>query len=277
MNKAHLIDDTSTLDWPGVTPMDQDQAVASEVSDPAAQEWRVRVDLAACYRLIDLFGWSDLIATHISARVPGHEDLFLINPFGMTFDEITATSLIKIDLEGNVVDESPYSVNKAGFTIHSAIHQVRDDAGCVIHLHTLDGMAVSALSEGLLPLNQTAMFATSDLAQHDYEGPALHLEERERLQHDLAGNHMMLLRNHGTLSLGATVSEAFVRMYMLERACSAQVRTLSMGRSLQEVTTDARTKMEGMGTSPTTMSRYGQLAWPAMLRMLDRRMPGYDT
>jgi ribulose-5-phosphate 4-epimerase/fuculose-1-phosphate aldolase len=276
MTNAHAVDDRSALDWPGPGPLNQTQATDAAANDPAAQEWQVRVDLAACYRLVELFGWSDLIGTHISARLPGHEHAFLINSFGMTFDEITATSLIKIDLEGNVIGESPYNVNKAGFVIHSAIHQVRDDANCVIHLHTADSMAVSALSEGLLPLNQTAMLTTGDLAQHDYEGPALYLDERERLQRDLGDKHLMLLRNHGTLAVGASISEAFVRMYMLQRACSAQVRTLSMGRPLHEVSAAARASTEAMGRSPTTLSRYGQLAWPALLRMLDRKMPGYD-
>jgi len=277
MNKTHATGDASALDWPGAGPLNQAQAVGVAADDPAAQEWRVRVDLAACYRLVELFGWSDLVGTHISARVPGHEHVFLINPFGMTFDEITATSLIKIDLEGNVIGESSYyGVNKAGFVIHSAVHQVRDDANCVIHLHTVDSMAVSALSEGLLPLNQTAMLTTGDLALHDYEGPALHLDERERLQRDLGDKHLMLLRNHGTLAVGASVSEAFVRMFMLQRACSAQVRTLSMGRPLHEVSAAARASTEAMGTSATTLSRYGQLAWPALLRKLDREMPGYD-
>ncbi len=235
-------------------------------------EWQIRVDLAACYRLVELFGWSDLIATHISARLPGR-DAFLINPFGMAFDEITASSLITIDLDGNVIGTSACNVNKAGFTIHSAVHQVRHDAGCVMHLHSADGMAVSALEEGLLPLNQTAMLLTGDIALHEYEGPALHLEERERLQRDLGERHLMLLRNHGTLALGATVAEAFVRMHMLERACSAQVRTLGMGRPLHAVLESARLITEAMGVG--AMARYGALAWPALLRRLDRELPGY--
>jgi ribulose-5-phosphate 4-epimerase/fuculose-1-phosphate aldolase len=173
MINAHAADDRSALDWPGPDPLHQTQAVGAAVNDPAAHEWQVGVDLAACYRPVELFGGSDLIGTHISARVPGHEHAFLINSLGMTFDEITATSLIKIDFEGNVISELPNSVNKAAFVIHSAVHQVRDDANCVIHLHTADSIAVSALSEGLLPLNQTAMLKTGDLAQHDYEGPVL--------------------------------------------------------------------------------------------------------
>ncbi|AYC33743.1 class II aldolase/adducin family protein [Pseudomonas cavernae] len=250
--------------------------IASPVRDREALEWQARVDLAACYRLVELFGWSDLIATHISARVPGTTDEFLINPFGMTFDEIRASDLIRIDLDGNQIGNSPYSANKAGFTIHSAVHQVRHDAACVIHLHTTDGVAVSALAEGLLPLSQTAMFLTGDVAYHDYEGPALNLAERERLQRDLGGKHLMILRNHGTLAVGASVAEAFVRMHMLERACAAQVRALSMGRPLNKASDEARATTESMCMTGM-FGRYGQLAWPALLRKLDRQMPGYDT
>ncbi|PZX26137.1 putative aldolase class 2 protein CC_1201 [Cupriavidus phytorum] len=238
-----------------------------------AAERQVRIDLAACYRLVELSGWSDLIATHISARIPGRQE-FLINPFGLAFGEITASSLLKVDLDGNLIGPSAYHVNQAGFTIHSAVHQARHDAGCVIHLHTADGMAVSALAEGLLPLNQTAMFLTGDLAYHDYEGPALHLEERARLQRDLGGHSLMILRNHGTLALGASVSEAFVRMHMLERACAAQVRTLAMGRPLHQALQAARSTTESMGAG-AMFARYGALSWPALLRKLERESPGY--
>lgn len=251
------------------------KSVPSVAADQAALEWKTRVDLAAAYRLVELFGWSDLIATHISARVPGTADEFLINPFGMMFDEITASSLIRIDRDGNQLGESPYSANKAGFTIHSAVHQARHDAGCVIHLHTTSGMAVSALEEGLLPLFQTAMFLTGDLSYHDYEGPALHLEERERLQKDLGNTHQMILRNHGTLTLGGTVAEAFIRMHMLERACAAQVSALGMGRPIHRASDEARVTTEQMCHSGM-LGRFGALAWPALLRKLDRELPGYD-
>src|SRR6185369_2835014 len=177
-------------------------------------EWQTRVELAACYRLIALHGWDDLIATHISARVPGTRD-FLINRLGLTFEEITASNLVRIDLDGNVTDGSDAPINRAGFTIHSAVHQVREDAGCVIHLHTLDGTAVSALEDGLLPLNQIAMLAHGDIAFHEYEGVAFDLAERERLQADLGQSNLMLLRNHGTLAVGRTVGEAYTRMYTL--------------------------------------------------------------
>lgn len=235
-------------------------------------EWAVRVDLAACYRLVSLFGWDDILATHISARIPGREDLFLINPFGLTFEEITASSLLRVDREGQVVDQSAYGANPAGFTIHSAVHEVRHDAGCVIHLHTLDGMAVSATSVGLLPLNQTAMLVSSDTAYHDFEGVALDLGERARIQRDLGKHHYLILRNHGTLAIGATVAEAFIRIYMLERACAAQVRTLSMGTMLHSASDESIDRTGAIGQS---MEGYGALAWPALLRRLDRKLPGY--
>lgn len=251
------------------------KSVSGNAEEQAALEWQARVDLAAAYRLVELFGWSDLIANHISMRVPGHEDQFLINPFGMGFDEITASSLLKIDLDGNQLEPSAYSANKAGFTIHSAVHQVRHDAHCVLHLHSLDGMAVSAMEEGLLPLTQSAMFVTGDLAYHEFEGPALNLEERERLQRDLGSKNLMILRNHGTLTVGASVAEAFVRMHMLERACAAQVRALSMGRALNRVADEARILNEELGVK-RMFPYYAPLAWPALLRKLDREMPGYD-
>ncbi|MGY2934539.1 ribulose-5-phosphate 4-epimerase/fuculose-1-phosphate aldolase [Bradyrhizobium sp. GM6.1] len=186
-------------------------------SNMTEAEWQQRVNLAACYRLVSLYGWDDLVDTHISARVPGPDHHFLINPYGLMFDEITASSLVKVDLHGNQLSESEYSVNPAGFTIHSAIHEVREDAICVLHLHTLDGTAVSSSAEGLLPLNQTAQLVTHDLAYHDYEGIALDHDERPRLQKDLGDHNHMLLRNHGTLTVGRSVASAFERMYHLER------------------------------------------------------------
>ncbi len=198
-------------------------------SDMTEAEWNQRVNLAACYRLVALYGWDDLVDTHISARVPGPEHHFLINPYGLMFDEITASSLVKVDLDGNQLTKSDYSINPAGFTIHSAIHEVREDAGCVLHLHTPDGTAVSSCMEGLLPLNQTAQLVTHDLAYHDYEGIALDHDERPRLQSDLGDKNHMLLRNHGTLTVGRSVASAFERMYHLERACTMQVRTRMLG------------------------------------------------
>ena len=236
-------------------------------------EWQTRVELAACYRLIALHGWDDLIATHISARVPGTRD-FLINRLGLTFEEITASNLVRIDLDGNVIDGSDAPINRAGFTIHSAVHQVREDAGCVIHLHTLDGTAVSALEDGLLPLNQIAMLAHGDIAFHEYEGVAFDLAERERLQADLGQSNLMLLRNHGTLAVGRTVGEAYTRMYTLERACSIQVRTLGMNRPLHAA--DAGV-IERTGDLGRDASSYAAVAWPAALRRAGRLSPGFDS
>src|SRR2546421_11248215 len=198
--------------------------IRSAKGQVTAEEWAVRTDLAAAYRAVALYGWDDLVDTHISARVPGPDHHFLINPYGLMFDEITASSLVKVDLDGNQLTKSEYSINPAGFTIHSAIHEVREDAGCVLHLHTLDGTAVSSSLEGLLPLNQTAQFVTHDLAYHDYEGVALDHDERPRLQKDLGSKNHMLLRNHGTLTVGPSVPSPFERMYHLERACTMHVR-----------------------------------------------------
>ncbi|ACI97676.1 class II aldolase/adducin family protein [Rhodospirillum centenum] len=237
-------------------------------------EWKVREDLAACYRLVALFGWDDLVFTHISARVPGPEHHFLINPYGLLFEEITASSLVKIDLHANVVLDTGFPVNPAGFTIHSAVHEVREDAQCVMHLHTPDGTAVATMKEGLLPLNQTAQLILGDLAYHDYEGVALDHDERPRLQADLGDRSTMLLRNHGTLTLGATVAEAFTRMYFLERACQMQVRTLSQGRELYPTADAVIGKNEAIGRMGLTQAA-NLLIWPALLRKLERTDPGY--
>lgn len=246
---------------------------ATADSPPAPDsERRARIDLAACYRLVALFGWDDIIATHISLRLPGHHDRFLINPFGMTFEEITASSLVVVDTAGEAVGVSDYGVNPAGFTIHSAIHMARHDADCVLHLHTVDGVAVSSLVEGLLPLNQTAMLAMGSVAYHEYEGVAVDLDERERLQRDLGERHALILRNHGTLAVGRTAAEAFLRMYFLERACTMQVRTLGMNRAINAAPDQAVERTVGMAKD---MGPYSLLAWPALLRRLDRKLPGY--
>jgi ribulose-5-phosphate 4-epimerase/fuculose-1-phosphate aldolase len=232
-------------------------------------EWAMRCDLAACYRLTALFGWDDLIATHISARVP-HTDDFLINPLGLLFEEITASSLVRVDAEGKIVSPTPHAINPAGFVIHSAIHAARPDVMCVMHLHTPDAIAVGALDEGLLPLDQTALGIIHTLAYHAYEGVALELDERVRLQTDLGDKALMLLRNHGSLAVGSSVAEAFVSMYMLERACQTQVRTLAMGRALHLPAQAAQTKVfevTGRGRLGPMMR---ELYWPALLRRLDR-------
>src|SRR5690242_5961407 len=242
-------------------------SLEGQVSDA---EWNVRVDLAATYRLVALHGWDDLIFTHISARVPGPEHHFLINPYGLMFEEITASSLVKIDVDGNKIGESPFPVNPAGFTIHSALHMNRDDAHCIIHLHSTDGVAVSAQADGLLPLDQHAMLIIGDLAYHDYEGVALDLDERERLVKDIgAEKHLMLLRNHGTLALGKTCADAFLRMYYLERSCSMQVRALSGGVKVNWPNQGVPEKTRGQGAVGFD-GPIGAMAWPALLRKLDR-------
>jgi ribulose-5-phosphate 4-epimerase/fuculose-1-phosphate aldolase len=240
----------------------------------SAEEWALRVDLAATYRLVALYGWDDMIFTHISARVPGPEHHFLINPYGLLFEEITASSLVKIDVSGKKVQEAQFPVNPAGFTIHSALHMNRDDAHCIIHLHTTDGVAVSAQADGLLPLDQHAMLICGDIAYHDYEGVALDLNERDRLVNDIGDRHAMILRNHGTLALGKSCADAFMRMYYLERSCSMQVRALAGG---------AKPNMPHQGVPEKTAAQgaeafdgiIGPLAWPALLRKLDRIDPGY--
>jgi ribulose-5-phosphate 4-epimerase/fuculose-1-phosphate aldolase len=240
----------------------------------SAEEWQVRVDLAALYRLVALYAWDDMIYTHISARLPGPEHQFLINPFGLFFGEITASSLVKIDLDGRILQETPYFINPAGFTIHSAIHAARDDAHFVMHLHSDGGVAVSAQKEGLLPLSQHALICLPRLAYHDYEGIALNLDERERLVHDLGDKHMMLLRNHGTLAVGATAGDCWTRMFYLERACKQQVMALSCGRENVLIAPQA-SQAEVAGQTERGIG--GALAWPGALRRLDRRNPGYDA
>jgi len=243
------------------------------LTDAAAQEAQIRRDLAACYRLVAHFGWDDLIATHISARLPVPGEVFLINPYGMMFDEITASSLVKINADGDILEPTPHQVNPAGFVIHSAVHQARPDAGCVIHLHTRDGVATSMIEDGLMPLNQTAMVVAGDIAFHEYEGVAVELDERERLQADLGDKNLMLLRNHGTLAVGASVAQAFVRMYFLEWACSVQVRALSTGRALHQPDPAVIEKVGARKAGSEAFSR--DLVWPALLRKAYRLDPGF--
>jgi ribulose-5-phosphate 4-epimerase/fuculose-1-phosphate aldolase len=239
-------------------------------------ERAIRVDLAAAYRLVALYGWDDIIFTHISARVPGPEHHFLINPYGLMFEEITASSLVKIGLDGKPVgDQMHVRVNPAGFTIHSAIHEVREDAGCVIHLHTPDGTAVATSKEGLQPLNQTAQLIIGDLVYHDYEGVALDHSERPRLQDDLGNHNVLLLRNHGTLTVGRTCAEAFTRMYYLERACTMQVRTRALGRDDYPTAQNVIDKNIALGNGEGMCTVANALVWPALLRKLDRIDPGF--
>lgn len=240
-----------------------------------AAERAIRIDLAAAYRLVALEGWDDMIFTHISARIPGPEHHFLINPYGMLFGEITASSLVKIGMDGKPIGESRYPVNPAGFTIHSAVHEVREDAACVMHLHTLDGTAVATSREGLLPLNQTAQLVIGDLVYHDYEGVALDHSERPRLQQDLGTRNMMLLRNHGTLTVGRSVADAFMRMYFLERACSMQVRTRILGRDDYPTAQTVIDKNVALSQSGGMTFLANELLWPALLRKLDRLDPSF--
>ena len=245
-------------------------------------EWQVRVDLAAFYRLSALYGWDDLIFTHISARVPGPDHHFLINPYGLGFDEITASSLVKVDLDGNLIEPGEYGINYAGYVIHSAIHAARPDAHFIAHFHSADGMAVSAHAEGLLPLNQKALAILPRLSYHDYEGVALNLDERERLAADLGDTKIMLLRNHGTLALGESVGEAWLNIYSLESACTAQVRTLSIGREHVLIAPEAaqeevrRQISERRGIDRSGARSTYELVWEAARRKIDRHLPGYE-
>ncbi|OYY67666.1 class II aldolase/adducin family protein [Sphingomonas sp. 28-63-12] len=240
------------------------------------EEWQARVDLAAAYRLVAMYGWDDLIFTHLSARVPGPEHHFLINPYNLMFEEMTASALVKIDTDGNQVSGDPAPVNKAGFVIHSAIHMAREDAHAVMHLHTPYGQAVSAMADGLLPHTQTALIAQHDVAYHDYEGIATDLEERDRLVADLGTKSTMILRNHGTLAAGESVAQAFLRLYFLERACEAQVHMLAAGRDgLNNPPQGVEHKVEAQSSGAGMKMLADGLAWPALLRKLDRHNPGY--
>ncbi len=239
-------------------------------------ETELRVDLAACYRLVASFGWDDLVFTHISARVPGDAHHFLINPYGMLFDEITASSLVKVDANGEKVGPSPHPINPAGFVIHSAIHAARSDVGCVLHLHTPAGVAVSAQKRGLLPISQQATVALASLGYHDYEGIALRDDEKPRLVADLGQSTCLILRNHGLLTVGATMADAFLAMFNLQRACEVQILAGGGGAELLSVDprivagvrANVQAVMKGLG---------GALAWPALLRRLDRLDPSYRT
>jgi len=256
-----------------IDTLGDDGQVRAQVSD---EEWAVRVDLAAAYRLVALYGWDDLIFTHLSARVPGPDHHFLINPFDMLFEEITASSLVKIDVEGRPVMPTAHPVNAAGFTIHSALHMNCPDAMAVMHLHTPSGQAVSAMAEGVMPHTQTGMGASADLAYHDYEGIAVDLEERERLVADMGDKHAMILRNHGTLTIGKTVAECFLRLYLLERACDAQVRMLSAGRDgLNNPPQGTPEKVKAQAPAGSVAPIANRLAWPALLRKLDRIDPSF--
>ncbi len=247
-------------------------SIQSQVS---TEEWQLRVNLAAAYRLLALYGWDDLVFTHVSARIPGPEQHFLINPYGMLFEEVTASSLVKVDQQGNKVIDSPYPVNPAGFTIHSAIHAAREDAHCVMHTHSLNGVAVSAQTEGLLPISQQSTLVLAALGYHDYEGIALNEDEKPRLVADLADNTFLMLRNHGLITVGNTPADAFLAMYIFEASCMIQVKALAGNRALTPIAEDI---VDGVKEAArvATNGMFGDLAWPGLLRKLDRQNPGYD-
>lgn len=241
----------------------------------SAEEWQLRVDLAACYRLVALYGWSDLVFTHISARIPGPDHHFLINPYGLMFDEITASSLVKVDMGCNKLLDSPYPVNPAGFVIHSCIHEAREDVQCVLHTHSRAGVAVSAQKCGVLPISQQSTFVLSSLAYHDYEGVALRDDEKPRLQQDLGSNNYLMLRNHGLLTVGKTIAEAFLNMYTFENTCRIQIDAQAGGELVQVNPAILQGLAQVMKT--VTAGQGANLAWPALIRKLDRIDPSYKN
>jgi ribulose-5-phosphate 4-epimerase/fuculose-1-phosphate aldolase len=248
-------------------------AAAMPVRQMSEAEWQTRVHLAACYRLVDLFGWSDLVNTRITARVPGEDDHFLINPYGLLFDEITASSLVKIDAEGNKVEPSDAEINSGGFAMPSTIHMARHEVACVLHTHSIAGCAISMQKDGLLPLNQHALQVISDVAYHDYEGTGRNPEERARLLADLGSRHIRVLRNHGLLIVGTSIAAAFVATYRMERACTMQLAFQQSGAAFHpisdEVVIAAYNHPIALNSDPTTVE------WPALLRKLNRIDPSY--
>ncbi|QBY03774.1 class II aldolase/adducin family protein [Thalassotalea sp. HSM 43] len=237
-------------------------------------EWQTRLDLAACYRLVADMGWDDLIYTHISARI-GDSEEFLINAFGVAFDEVTASNLVKIDIDGNILDGGEFQINPAGFTIHSAIHQVRHDAACVLHLHTPATIAVASQRQGLLPVSQYAMFSLPSLSYHDYEGLAVNPAEKQRLQHNLDNNNHLLLRNHGGLTLGPSIADAFMRFYDLNRACEIQLQLQASGQELINIPQHIIDNIFKQANIVHSGKTGGQKAWPAMMRKAYRLDPGF--
>ncbi len=249
--------------------------IASLKQVVSAEEWQLRVDLAACYRLVAMYGWSDLVFTHITARVPGPDHHFLINPYGLMFDEITASSLVKVDQKCNKIIDSPFPVNPAGFVIHSAVHEARDDITCVLHTHTRAGVAVSAQKGGILPISQQSTFILASLAYHDYEGVAFREEEKPRLQAHLGSANFLVLRNHGLLTVGKSIADAFLSMYTFENACRIQIDAQAGGELIavnplivQGVAQALKVQTGGMG---------GAFVWPSLLRRLEKADPSYSN
>jgi ribulose-5-phosphate 4-epimerase/fuculose-1-phosphate aldolase len=243
----------------------------------SADEWQTRVDLAAAYRLVAAYGWDDLVFTHITAKIPGVDNQFLINPYGMMFEEITASSLVKIDLDGNKLDtDNPFPINPAGFVIHSAIHAARTDAKCVLHTHTPNGIAVSAQKNGVLPISQQSIFILASLAYHSYEGVALNEDEKPRLVRDLGDKNFLMLRNHGLLTVGESIADAFQFMYLFEATCMIQVRAQAGGG---ELTMIPQAILDGAKAQAKVVTKGlgGQLSWPGLLRKLDRMDPSYKS
>jgi ribulose-5-phosphate 4-epimerase/fuculose-1-phosphate aldolase len=246
----------------------------------SAEEWAMRVDLAACYRLVEMFGWSDLLGTHISARVPGEENAFLINPYGLLFEEITASSLVKVDEDGNILSPTDYNINPAGFVIHGAVHMARPEVACAIHTHTQAGTSIATQKDGLLPLTQHALAVIAHTSYHGYEGIATDMNERERLVADLGGANVLVLRNHGLLTVGRTVAEAFVWMYRAERACRMQLAFQSSGAEATEIPEEVQAvtiARNRLANSPEGHRPIGVLEWPALLRKLDRADTSYKN
>lgn len=247
--------------------------VKSQVS---AEEWQTRVDLAACYRMIAHYGWDDLVFTHISARIAGPGHHFLINPYGMLFEEVTASSLVKVDLQGNKVMPSDFDINPAGFVIHSAVHEARDDAMCVMHLHTTEGVAISVLEQGLGPYSQQSLFALASLSYHEYEGVALNHDEKARLVSDLGNTNFMILRNHGLLTCANSIPDTFLAMFIFQRACEIQLKAQATGEPLVPISSQILAGIKAQA-SEVTKSAGGQLAWPGILRKLDRMCPDFKN
>jgi ribulose-5-phosphate 4-epimerase/fuculose-1-phosphate aldolase len=257
--------------------MPDDIRIASLKDKVSKEEWQLRVDLAACYRLVAMYGWDDLVFTHVSARIPGRDHHFLINPYGMMFEEITASSLVKVDDQCNKLMESPFPVNPAGFVIHSAIHDVRADARCVLHVHTVAGIAVSTQKHGVLPISQQSTIVLASLGYHDYEGIALMDEEKPRLVRDLGHNQFLMLRNHGLLTVGPSIADAFLLMFTFQRTCEIQVAALA-GHSDPAKLIHVDSKIVAgvkQNVQAVTKGLMGALPWPGLLRKLDRVSPGY--
>lgn len=274
MAEKSAVNVSSGFNIPDPTEIDRLEGQVSEA------EWKLRCELAATYRLCAMHGWSDLVFTHISLRLPDEngEERFLINPYGVMFDEMTASSLVKVDMTGKICQDSPYFVNPAGFTIHSAVHMAREDAGCVIHVHTPYGIAVSVQKAGLRRYTQFSMQVYDDLAYHDYEGIALDLDERQRIIKDLGTKSLLMLRNHGTLTLGPTCGTAFLRMYFLENACKTQILAQSVGSEsqLHEEPEDMGHRVYQQGAAAFIPGMGDNLVWPGLMRKLKRTNPGYD-